>query len=491
MSSCLITDGKVERSTQTTHHISVSVGVNVSTPEKTYPSLLEKAKYRNKASRFFTDDMALTNGFQVLELLSRRETLLKPIASSEVEVEVHAEDEDDRQSHISDPSSPIPQSSDLLQEAMDLFSSGEDVVDTQLKPTEASQEASVSVAEADEHLSSHSSSPIPQSPDLQEAMSPGLSKPGTFFSRVPLVVSPDLFSDDEDVDTQLKSTEASQEASAENVSLPSASAVAGAPIMSQLMSMMQEMQKQINELTQNKAQSASVSTPEASSSKSPFIVSPQTPQTSSTRPSSSLSSSRKKVSDVFKSYKFCPSPRKEQMPKKKKLSLRDQTFAISSAKGLAYLQAERDEKQQQEDVKKQKQMERQKKKESQTKGKAKPQGRVAKKSLKRKFDKVSQEEQSSSEESIEEPPPSTTSSDDPILAREQYQGEVQSVLDQDIEIEQIVMTKIQMKGFSQKGRKSASYMTFLGKVSKVIKWKVLLLFFIFFYARWATHKDNI
>ena len=265
MSSCLITDGKVERSTQKTHHISASVEVNVFTPEVSYPSLLEKAKYRNKASRFFTDDMALTNGFQVMELLSRRETLLKPIASSEVEVEVHAEDEDDRQSHISYPSSPIP-----------------------------------------------------QSPDLQEVVSPGLSKPGTSFSRV---VSPDLFSSGEDVvDTQLKPTEASQEASvsvAENVPLPSASAEAGAPIMSQLMSMMQEMQKQINELKQNKAQSASVSTPEASSSKSPSIVSPQTPQTSSTRPSSSLSSSRKKVSDVFKNYKFCPSPRKEQMPKKK------------------------------------------------------------------------------------------------------------------------------------------------------------------------------
>ena len=134
-------------------------------------------------------------------------------------------------------------------------------------------------------------------------------------------------------------------------------------------------------------------------------------------------------------------------------------------------------------------MVRQRKKESQTKGKAKPQGRVAKKSLKRKFDKVSQENQSSSEESlsIEEPPPSTSSSDDPILAREQYQGEVQPVIDQDIEVDQIVMTKIQMKGFSQKGRKSASYMTFLGQVSKVIKWKVLLLFFIFFYARWAIH----
>ena len=193
-------DGKVERSTQKTHHISVSVGVNVSTPEVSYPSLLEKAKY-NKASRFFSDDMALTNGFQVLEFLSRRETLLKPIASSEVEVEVHAEDEDDRQSLGS-----------LL----------------------------------DEHLS-YPSSPIPQSPDLQEAMSPGLSKPGTSFSRV---VSPDLFSSCEDVDTQLKPTEASQEASvsvaeAENVPLPCASAEAGAPIMSQLMSMMQEMQNRL------------------------------------------------------------------------------------------------------------------------------------------------------------------------------------------------------------------------------------------------------
>ena len=40
------------------------------------------------------------------------------------------------------------------------------------------------------------------------------------------------------------------------------------------------------------------------------------------------------------------------MPKKKKLSLRDQTFAISSAKGLACLQAKREEKEQQDDEKK-------------------------------------------------------------------------------------------------------------------------------------------
>ena len=85
--------------------------------------------------------------------MSRRETLLKPIASSEVKVEVHAEDEDDMQSLGS-----------LL----------------------------------DEHLS-YPSSPIPQSPDLQEAMSPGLSKPGTSFSRV---VAPELFTSGEDVDTQ-------------------------------------------------------------------------------------------------------------------------------------------------------------------------------------------------------------------------------------------------------------------------------------------------
>ena len=127
--------------------------------------------------------------------MSRRETLLKPIASSEVEVEVHAEDEDDMQSLGS-----------LL----------------------------------DEHLS-YPSSPIPQSPDLQEAMSPGLSKPGTSFSRV---VAPDLFTSGEDVDTQLKPTEASQEASvsvaeAANVPLPCAFAEAGTPRMSQLKSMMQ------------------------------------------------------------------------------------------------------------------------------------------------------------------------------------------------------------------------------------------------------------
>ena len=48
-------------------------------------------------------------------------------------------------------------------------------------------------------------------------------------------------------------------------------------------------------------------------------VSAQTPPSSIT-PSTSA---RKKVSDIFKNYKFCPSPGKDQMPKKKKPSLRD------------------------------------------------------------------------------------------------------------------------------------------------------------------------
>ena len=228
MSSCLFTDGKVERSTQTTHHLSISVGVNVSssTPQMSYPSLLEKAKY-NRTSRFFSDDMALTNGFQVMELLSRRDTL-KPTVSSQVEVE------DDRLSLGS-----------LLSQ----------------------------------HLS-FPPLPMPLSPNLHDPMSPAIHEPGPSFAPA---VSPDLFSGGEDIGP--------------------------------------------------------------------------TPTGASQSPSSS--------------------------------------------------------------------------------------------------DDLS------------------------LLFREQYQNEVLEVIDQDLNAGQTVMAKIQMKGVSQKGRKSATSMSFLGQVSKVSEWKVLLLFFKF------------
>ena len=121
------------------------------------------------------------------------------------------------------------------------------------------------------------------------------------------------------------------------------------------------------------------------------------------------------------------------MPKKKKLSLRDQTFAISSRKGIVCLQAEQDEKIQQEDEKQKKQMERQKKRETETKGKENPKGKV-KKSLKRTFEEVTQEEESSEDSlSLEDPPQSPSSSDDPsLLFKEQYQHEVLELIDQDL-----------------------------------------------------------
>lgn len=62
-------DGKVEQGTQTVHHMRVSVGVNVST-QMPLTSLLEKANYDR--TKFFTDDMALTNSVQVMDLLSCR-----------------------------------------------------------------------------------------------------------------------------------------------------------------------------------------------------------------------------------------------------------------------------------------------------------------------------------------------------------------------------------------------------------------------------------
>ena len=64
----------------------------------------------------------------------------------------------------------------------------------------------------------------------------------------------------------------------------------------------------------------------------------------------------------------------------------------------------------------------------------------------------------------------------------QYQNEVLEVIDPHLYAGQTVMTKIQMKKVFQKGRKSATYMSFLGQVSKVSEWKVLLLFFTFSYA---------
>ena len=92
--------------------------------------------------------------------------------------------------------------------------------------------------------------------------------------------------------------------------------------MSELLAMMRDMQGQIKELKDKQSAKASVSTPRASTSgakDSQSTVSPQTPLSSIT-PSTST---RKKASDIFKNYKFCPSPRNNQMPKKKKLSLRD------------------------------------------------------------------------------------------------------------------------------------------------------------------------
>lgn len=440
----MFTDGRVERSTQTTHHLSVSVGVNVSssTPQMSYPSLLEKVKY-NRSSRFFSDDMALTNGFQVMELLSRRETL-KPTVPSQVEPV------DDRLSLGS-----------LL----------------------------------NQHLS-FPPSPMPLSPNLHDPMSPAIHEPGASFTPA---VSPDLFSGGEDIGptpteaSQSFRNRASPPQHQESVPRPSVSTEANVPLMSELLAMMRDMQGQIKELKDKQSAEAYVSTPRASTSGAKDFqstVSPQTPL-SSISPTPSTST-RKKVSDIFKNYKFCPSPRKEQMPKKEKLSLRDQAFAISSAKGIACLQAERDEKIREEEKKQKKQMERQKKREAQKEGKAKPQGGGAKKSLKRKFQEVTQEEESSEESlSLEDPSQSPSSSDDSsLLFREQYQNEVLEVTDQDLNAGQTVMTKIQMKGVSQKGRKSAAYMSFLGQVSKVSEWKVLLLFFIFSYATY-TGQDNI
>ena len=92
--------------------------------------------------------------------------------------------------------------------------------------------------------------------------------------------------------------------------------------MSELLAMMRDMQGQIKELKDKQSAEASVSTPRASTSGAKDFqstVSPQTPLSSIT-PSTST---RKKVSDIIKNYKFCPSPSKDQMPKKKKLSLRD------------------------------------------------------------------------------------------------------------------------------------------------------------------------
>ena len=48
------------------------------------------------------------------------------------------------------------------------------------------------------------------------------------------------------------------------------------------------------------------------------------------------------------------------------------------------------------------------------------------------------------------------------------------ITDRNVDAGQIVMTKIQRKGVSQKGRKSTMYMPFLGQVSEVSDWYDLL-----------------
>ena len=140
--------------------------------------------------------------------------------------------------------------------------------------------------------------------------------------------------------------------------------------------------------------------------------------------------------------------------------MRDQTFAISSEQGLACLQAEREEKLQQDEDKKKKQMAMSTKQGTQPQFKSK-QG--VKKSLKRRFEQVLDQEETSEESfSLDKPPISPISSDDPaLLFKNQYPNELMEITDRNVDVGQIVMTKIQRKGVSQKGRKSTTICTCL------------------------------
>lgn len=113
--------------------------------------------------------------------------------------------------------------------------------------------------------------------------------------------------------------------------------------MNDVVKMMKEMQEKMEiqmakQVQDMKAQMMTlvekpIATPSAKEKLGPSSQSPAS-NTSGISPRQNIG-----LSEVFKNFKFCPSPRKEQCPKNK-VCLRDQTFAISSAQGIACLEAE-------------------------------------------------------------------------------------------------------------------------------------------------------
>ena len=412
----------------------VNVGINVCTPIQDieiFKGLMKRCKYEDFS--FFNDDMALINKMQVMNLVAKINTVRKGLSPRSsyngFESATEVIDFDDSTHKL------------LPSDYRNSFEENE-VSITDMSSTE-DKETNFTDQERTQNLLSHPS--FQDRPEDNAAASPVDQNLANCLNTEHSTLS-------------FEQTSASVEAFTSH----------GCNVEN-LFSIVLGLQSEIRNLKERAAKTPV--TPEPKTGTSYLATPSETPcnahkHVQPVQESSPVASSSQKVSDIFKSFKFSPSPRKDQGPKKKK-SIRDKTFAISSSQGIACLKAERDEKKRLEE-------EKIKKRESQIKRKQTVRQekepnikkKTARKSLKRSFSNtlLGDDEESNTDE------PQSLASDGEdalILLKELYENEVTNTFD--MKEGQFVMVKILSESATSKGRKHHSFMTFLGKVSYTYK----------------------